>query len=108
VGHKRGSRAILVREVAEFAGLLLFLAVISQFAHVPVIVWIGLPLAELATSSAVRRVLIRKTLRTAAAGTEALIRRRAAMVDCLDRSGCVRVRGEAWSAVTGDGFRDRG
>jgi len=98
VYQRRGARAILIREAAEFVALVLILAAISRFVSVPAWVWIGFPTGKVVVSIAVYAVFLRKTLGTPAVGVESLVGERATTLTCLDPCGQVRVRGEIWSA----------
>lgn len=101
---KKIPRAYLLREIAELALVIGVLVVVSQFAHIPVWAWVGIPLAKAFASITFYGLFLRRALLCSMrVGPEALVGQIAETITPLNPSGQVKVNGEIWSALNNTG-----
>lgn len=102
--RRQGVRIYIIREVGELALLVAVFAVLSQFFHVPVWVFIGVVFAKILVSLSMYLFFFRKVFhRPISVGPEKLVGQIAESVTPLNPSGQVKLNGEIWSAISQTG-----
>ncbi len=102
--RKQDTKIYIIREVAELALLVAVFAVLSQFFHIPVWVFIGVVFAKILLSLLMYRFFFRKVFhRPISVGPEKLVGQIAVTITSLNPSGQVKVNGEIWTAISQTG-----
>jgi membrane-bound serine protease (ClpP class) len=102
--RNQGTRIYIIREVAELALLGAVFAVLSQFFHVPMWVFIGVIFAKILLSLSMYLFIFRRVFhRPISVGPEKLVGQIAETVTPLDPSGQIKINGEIWTALSRTG-----